>query len=98
MKNRRIVSLLLSFVMVLGMLPVIQWEIPEAKVEVEAAETVDYRKNPPKVFVYESGSSVLEGMQPIVKQAPAYFIFGLWHYSGGYWAQTRNSKAGYSLS
>lgn len=78
LKNR-IVASLLTLVMTLGMLPVLS--LPE----VQAAPT-NAKAEDPQVYVYEKGKLQEKGLQKAIEGSTASFTMGLWHYSGGFWA------------
>lgn len=80
--RNRLIAGFLTLVMAVGMLPA--FSIASNKT-VEAATT-----DTPKVYVYESGKLEAKGMQKVVSDSKASFTMGLWHYSGGYWANGYN--------
>ena len=85
-KNKRIISFILTVVMVLSLVPTISLSpmgdsIIESNI-VEAATTTGQST----VHVYkDDGSLTAKGLEKVVDGVVARYVIGLWHYSGGYW-------------
>lgn len=83
--KKRFIAGFLTFATVLSLLPAISIVSPT---KVEAVDLPSSDKS--EVFVYEAGELDAKGMQLVVEGTTSKFTMGLWHYSGGYWANGYN--------
>ena len=83
--KKRFIAGFLTFATVLSLLPAISIVSPT---KVEAVDLPSSDKS--EVYVYESGELDAKGMQLVVDGTTSKFTMGLWHYSGGYWANGYN--------